>query len=441
MSFYRILLLLWFLFPFGSGPGLDASPGRKIIFSYVYQGQVYQGSFRAKLLLRQNGEETGQDFLDFTDHAGGTVSVDVVFSKLEWARRRHDKELKLVLGTDLRETTDNLTPTRSRGGYDFHLHRSITISYRVSEPSEVTAEMLMHVFAVTEEGNTYEDIENSEIEEGKILGLAISMESFISGPRNLLVGAREELEMQSWLMDAVLDGLNSKFAEFSEEGADAIRTSDYESLEANLRTTIAESTNSTRKEKKVISRRTEVKDYDLEKFSEASQRNTKRAYRSYLNDFPEGRFRKEANNKILDMTPFHLYIKEEEGDIYKNYHIDFVSGVGNTRPHHSMGNNLDRSIREEWQGTRSVTVSVPRGRSTDYNLRLGRKDTTLFLAYGAVIEPKPNKPASAVPTAPTEQTVFPPTKGGEPHSPWKALVLAIPFLAAIFYLVRKNGLV
>lgn len=419
----------------------EAQRRAKVDFYYTVSQQVYKGSFNLNVQFYYNGEYASYfpDIIHYDRFDHSKIQLKVTLSKLTWGRSSHKDRFKLAFGNEINTAGEGLLKTRNSNIYLRSSSIAKNLRYNFADVSVLTPTGIALGFFVLDKDATYADVANSTIADNKVIGFGAYLESFTLVPSNYVESEEGELELSASLIDILFDGFNDAFKEISYNVADAIKTGNEEAFLNSITESRSKTSRSFKERRSTVRPEHAIRDADFRSFQQARSTNSIKAYQNYLQEFPNGRYRQNARSSILALTPFKVDVQSTQGEIYKEYNIVFVEGVGSKQPIMTLTNNDDWGIKEEWKDSKNLLLKLPPERSTSVNFNLGSKDTTMVFSNDHILAEGPAEDQPSVQGADdleSKPDEGPSLRGS--NKPILAMVTAIPFLFVIGLLLYRK---
>ncbi len=442
--FFQIFLFCILL---GNVNDLIAQQSRKVDFYYTYNRQVYKGSVKLTFKFYHNDIYTSYpEIVKYDEYAPKDIQLKLAISDLEWGRKSHSDQLKLAFGEDMNVPLEGIRKTSFTNVYVRNSSSTRNLSYKFSSLNKLVSSGIALGFVVLRDNATYADVMKSDFSDGKVLGFNFSIQTLTIVPKNYIVTEEGEIEAVWFLSLLLAEDLNKGMTELSYDMAFLLRNEEYLSFEEKFKSTKSKSSSSFFNESPSKKKKETVIDYDFNAFQKASKGNSISSYKTYLGKYPNGKYANNANGRIVDLTPFKIKIDTLEEGVFKVHEIRFLEGVGRKKPLTIISDNDDWAIKEEWEGTKKLIVKVPPERKTEVSLNLGKKSKKIELINNTEIEeeihPKNKIDSFLTPSNIENGRVADNTGESESrvNKNLLGILLAIPFVGAIAFLLRKKYL-
>lgn len=441
-TFFQIILFFILL---GNVNNLVAQQSRKVDFYYTYNREVYKGSVKLTLKFYHNDIYTSYpEIVNYDEYNPNDIQLKLSISELEWGKKSHNDQLKLAFGDDMNVPIDGIEKTSFTNVYVRNSSKARNLSYKFSSLNKIASSGIALGFVVLKDNATYADVMNSNFSDGKILGFNFNIQTLTIVPKNYVINEEGEVEAVWFLSLLLAEELNKSMTELSYDMAFLLRNEEYLSFEEKFKSTKSKSSSSFLNEKPRKKKETNFIDYDFNAFQKASKTNSISAYNTYLDDYSNGKYASNAKDKIIDLTPFKIKIETLEEGVFKVHEIRFIEGVGRKKPLTIISDNDDWAIKEQWEGNKKLIVKVPPDRKTEVSISLGRKSKKIELINKAEIEEDiqiENKVDSFIDSSNSKNQQITDSDeelGNRANKNLLGIILAVPFIGAIVFLLRKK---
>ena len=458
MNFFNIHHICIGLFSLLIGTSAYAQRTQKVDFYYVVNDQIQSGSFNIEFKFYKNDVyDVFPKYIDYGQHQYNTLKIKAVVSDLKWSSFTHSSLFKLAFGNDINTPHKGIGKVTADNVYLYSGAGSKEFVYNLKYVNVATYTGIAIGFKVLLENVTYPEAIASTATGKEIIGSGEVSEGILIIPDTPnFKDRKKELENRALIQQGQFDDINTKHLEKSYSYAE--RLIDPNSDKAVLKTEMASKPSLKQFNSKIaitedVDRSVVAADEDYRAFTDAMLSNTISSYRNYLNEFPDGRYATNVENRIVGLTPFKIDVDTEIDGVFKVHEIRFVDGVGKKRPIATISDNGDHAIKKAWEGYKKLIVKVPEGRETKVKIRLGRKSTSLELKHeeGVYPEEENNIIKNEELEQPSEydvnnkeapESIEDKEEEVEPkNKTLLAFLLSIPFLTAIVYLLyRKHQL-
>ena len=302
-----------------------------INFYYTVNNQIQEGNLRVKYDFYKNDSYIGfPEVVRYDDYENEKLDIKSTISTLKWDAARHEGAYRLAFGNTYNTSGKGLTKASTSNYYLRSISNPKEISYSLYKVKEVTTTAIVTGFVVVDNSTSFDDVAKGEFADSTVLGFGFHIEPVMLIPEGYEEVEPGKVDFANMYLGVLADNRNSKFEEWSYRLASYIRDGEYEKIKMTLLEINPTNANIFNLDDVIIPKK--VTNYDLKAFQEASGQNRIRSYRTYLEEYPNGKYADQARSRILALTPFKINIVEREEDVFMVNSINFLEGVGSAKP-------------------------------------------------------------------------------------------------------------